>query len=146
MDKITIRREFAATPDALFEMFTVPARMVTWWGDGVTFDLDLREGGAWTITRRDGEKKYVATGQYEVVDPPTRLVYTYAMPQFSPRTDTISISIRPLEQGSELVFEHSGEDVRDELAALTDGETSETETAWRQMLDLIATAFAGDAG
>ena len=99
--------------------------MRVWWTDQTTFDIDLQVGGRWTVSRREAETVYTATGEYLEVDRPHRLTYTFAMPQFSPNSDTISITIVPEKTGCVLTFVQSGEDIASELRTLPPGSTSE---------------------
>ncbi len=119
-------------------MLTSPDRMGVWWGENVEFEIDLRVGGRWTITRFEAREKYVATGEYLDVRRPSRVKYTYAMPQFSPNTDTISIEIEQEDGWSIVTFEHAGEDIAAELRELPPGEKSATEAGWQQGFDLMA--------
>jgi len=60
----------------VFDAFTKPETMRVWWTDDTTFDIDLRAGGTWTITRKEGGKTYEMTGEYIEVDRPRRLKQT----------------------------------------------------------------------
>jgi uncharacterized protein YndB with AHSA1/START domain len=142
---LRIVRRLDAPPAAVFDMLTDPARMRVWWGADTDFDIDLRAGGQWTITRREGDETYVATGQYLDVQRPSRVQYTYAMPQFSPNTDTITITIEPQDGGSLVTFEQSGADIASELRDLPPGETSASEAGWQQGFDLMAAHLAKPA-
>lgn len=65
--------------------------------DQLCFDarIDLRPGGRWSIINRRDGVEYTASGEYLEVTPPVRLVYTYAMLQFSPNSDTITVELTP---------------------------------------------------
>ncbi|MBI1188434.1 MAG: hypothetical protein GC206_14070 [Alphaproteobacteria bacterium] len=68
---------------------------------------------------------------------------TFAMPQFSPNTDRISIDFAPDEGGGcALAFTHEGPDIAAELAQRAPGDAGQTERGWRQMLDVVAAALA----
>ncbi|MEM9293731.1 MAG: SRPBCC domain-containing protein [Acidobacteriota bacterium] len=152
---LRIERHFQVSPEIAFDTLTKPERMVVWWGPGVDFDIDLRVGGQWTITRRAGDATYVATGLYQQVERPSRLRYTYTMPQFSPNTDIITVSITPTPAvhtpedhspaGCIFIFEHSGPDIAQELAELAPGETSASEAGWQQGFDLMEAAWAKES-
>jgi hypothetical protein len=64
MPSLRIVRRFDVPPDKVFDALTKPDDMRVWWGDDTTFDIDLRVGGRWTITRRQGGVEYPATGEY----------------------------------------------------------------------------------
>jgi uncharacterized protein YndB with AHSA1/START domain len=91
--------------------------------------------------RREGETTYTATGTYLEIERPHRLKYTYAMPQFSPNSDTISIEITPEEDGCVITFMQAGEDIANELLELPPGSTSASEAGWQQGFDLMAAAW-----
>lgn len=138
---LRIVRKFDVAPEVVFDTFTKPESMRVWWTDQTTFDIDLRVGGRWTIIRREKETVYTATGEYLEIDWPHRLQYTYAMPQFSPNSDTIFITIVPQETGCVVTFVQSGEDIASELRALLPGSTSSSEEGWQQGFDLMASAW-----
>ena len=141
---LRIERQFIVSPNVVFDVLTVPDKMRVWWGENVEFDIDLRVGGRWTIVRREDGQEYLATGEYLEVDRPSRLAYTFAMPQFSPNSDTIKIQIDPAGDGCIVVFEHVGPDIAAELLDLPEGETSATESGWQQGFDLMAAAWSVD--
>lgn len=138
---LQIVRKFAVAPEVVFAALTEPAAMRVWWTDETTFAIDLRVGGRWTITRTEGETVYQMTGEYLEIERPQRLAYTIAMPQFSPNSDTITITIMPDQTGSVVTFVHAGPDIASELAALPPGETSASEAGWQQGFDLMAAAW-----
>ncbi len=139
---LRIVRSFDVPPEIVFDVFTDPDEMPVWWGPGVTFEIDLRVGGRWKIIREAGDTTYTATGVYQVVERPFRLEYTYAMPQFSPNSDLISIEITSDANGSQLTFVQSGVDIAQELRQTPEGEMSASESGWRLGFDLMAAAWA----
>ena len=140
-----IERRFDVSPEIVFDVLTVPEKMQIWWGDNAEFEIDLKAGGHWKITRDEGHEKYVAEGQYLAVERPSSLEYTYGMPQFSPNTDIIKIKIENDPEGCLLTFEQHGEDIASELNNLSPGEISESETGWQQGFDLMAAAWSESA-
>jgi uncharacterized protein YndB with AHSA1/START domain len=145
MPSLRIVRRFDVPPDQVFDALTKPDDMRLWWGDDTTFDIDLRVGGRWTITRRQGGVEYTATGEYLAVERPSRVRYTSAMPQFSPNTDTITVEIAPDGGGCVVTFVQSGEDIPGELRDLPPGGKSGSETGWQQGFDLMAGAWVTTA-
>jgi uncharacterized protein YndB with AHSA1/START domain len=138
---LKIIRRFNTSPDVVFDAFTKPDAMRIWWSDETSFDIDLRTGGKWTITRKEGDQTYVMTGEYLEVDSPFRLRHTIGMPQYSPNFDIISIHIKPDKDGSVLIFEQSGSDIETEIQELEPGETSPSEAGWQQGFDLMEAAW-----
>lgn len=139
---LEIVRKFNVAPEVVFDAFTKPEAMRVWWTYDTEFDIDLRVGGQWTITREEGDMTLTMTGEYLEVDRPHRLKHTIAMPQFSPNSDTVSIDITPDGKGGcEVTFIQSGPDIAVELKALSPGEASESEKGWHQGFDLMAAAW-----
>lgn len=139
---LKIVRNFSATPEAVFDVFTKPEDMRVWWTDQTTFDIDLRVGGRWTIVRKEKAATYTALGEYLEVERPHRLKYTYEMPQFSPNADIITIEIESDGNGgSTMRYFQEGTDIAEELASVKAGTMSESEKGWRQGFDLIEASF-----
>ncbi len=82
-DELRLERLIAAPPEELFRLWTTPELLVTWWGpEGVDIpehSFDIRPGGNWRTTMRqpDGTRNTVS-GKYLEIDPPRRLVFTWA--------------------------------------------------------------------
>lgn len=138
---LKIERKFSVSPEAVFDAFTKPEAMQVWWTDETSFDIDLRPGGNWTITRTEEDETYVMTGEYLEVKRPHRLRHTIGMPQFSPVFDTISIEIKPVHNGCEVTFVQTGEGIAKELNELQPGNASPSETGWQQGFDLMEAAW-----
>ena len=143
-DQPTLRfeRHFRVAPEIVFDTLTNPKLMKIWWGSNVQFNIDLRLGGKWTIIRRENDDEYLATGVYLDVDRPWRLKYTYAMPQFSPNTDTITIQIDETGTGCSVTFEQAGHDIAEELRELAQSDVSASEAGWQQGFDLMHAAWS----
>jgi uncharacterized protein YndB with AHSA1/START domain len=139
--KLQIVRHFAVTPDIVFDALTNPAAMKIWWGDDAKIEADLCVGGRWQIIRQEDGVEYVAVGEYLVIERPSRLVYTFGMPQFSPNSDTISFEIAANESGCIVTFEQAGEDTATELRELPPGAVSQSEAGWQQGFNLMAAAW-----
>jgi uncharacterized protein YndB with AHSA1/START domain len=82
-DELRLERLIAAAPDELFRFWTTPELLVTWWGpEGVDIPehaLDIRPGGAWRTTmRQPNGTRHTVSGTYLEIDPPRRLVFTWA--------------------------------------------------------------------
>src|ERR1700683_2487591 len=81
---LVVRRTIRATADRLFEAWTRPAQLKQWWGpeevECVDAEIDLRLGGRYRIANRlpNGKILWIA-GVFEVIEPPHRLVYTWAL-------------------------------------------------------------------
>jgi uncharacterized protein YndB with AHSA1/START domain len=79
---LRLTRVIAASPQVVFEAWTRPEHLKNWsCPEGATLEdveVDLREGGAYTLRMRNAEGQvHTARGEYRVIDPPRRLVYTW---------------------------------------------------------------------
>ncbi|HEY8544226.1 MAG TPA: SRPBCC domain-containing protein, partial [Acidimicrobiales bacterium] len=79
--RIVMTRRFAAPRRLVFAALTEPDLLRRWLGaDGwhlIEADVDLRVGGRWRfVSRGPGGALLGHGGEYRVVDPPARLVYT----------------------------------------------------------------------
>jgi len=80
---LVIERRVAAPPERVFALWTEPEQLAKWWGpdgyDVPQYDLDVRKGGAWrTVMRSPDGKALTVSGVYREIDPPRRLVFTWA--------------------------------------------------------------------
>ncbi|MGA7808202.1 SRPBCC family protein [Bradyrhizobium sp.] len=79
---LRLERLIASPPELLFKLFTEPAQLVKWWapdGTEARIDvLDVRPGGRWRIILRGADCWMAASGVYRIVEPPHRLVLTWA--------------------------------------------------------------------
>lgn len=136
--ELRIVRSFNVKPEVVFDAMTNPDDMRVWWTEDTHFDIDLRVGGQWKIARREGDMDLVMSGEYYEIERPHRLVYSIAMPQFSPNSDEVAIDIvSDGKGGCKVTFVQSGPDIAAELRELPDGSTSESEKGWQQGFDLM---------
>ncbi|MCB1492353.1 MAG: SRPBCC domain-containing protein [Rhodobiaceae bacterium] len=79
---LRIERTFAASPEDVFDAWTKPDIMRSWWGPEamtpVSCEADLREGGRWRVEMRGSETSYAVGGQYVRIDRPRELVFTWS--------------------------------------------------------------------
>ncbi|HVU78304.1 MAG TPA: SRPBCC domain-containing protein [Gaiellaceae bacterium] len=72
--EIRVERVFDAPRDHVFSIWTDPALIPEWWGDGtVVEEMDVRSGGTYRFRTAMG----VVEGEFREVDPPARLVQTF---------------------------------------------------------------------
>ncbi|TCL72161.1 SRPBCC domain-containing protein [Rhizobium sp. BK251] len=81
--EIVLTREIDAPRELVFSLWTEPEHLLKWWGphdcSAPSVSVDLQEGGAWRncILAPDG-KEYWSHGRYIEIEPPRRLVFTFA--------------------------------------------------------------------
>lgn len=105
---LTMTRRFAVAPEKIFEAWLKPVLMRKW-----LFTMehtnkiarsDGKVGGNWEIVDHREGKDYRAIGEYLEMIPPTKMVLTFEMPQFSETVDKITVDIEPIEDGCEMTF------------------------------------------
>ena len=72
--EIRVERVFDAPREHVFSVWTDPALIPEWWGDGtVVEEMDVRPGGSYRFRTGFG----VVEGEFREVEPPARLVQTF---------------------------------------------------------------------
>ena len=108
---LDMNRALPAAPSLVFEFFTDPDQLASWWGpEGFSIpslEFDPRAGAPYRIEMQppEGDAFYL-TGEFRVVDPPTRLAYTFRWEDPDPddvETD-VDLSFRDLGESTEVVF------------------------------------------
>lgn len=96
-----------APPEVVFPYLTNPEKMVRWCGDSV--ELQPEPGGVFKIRFEGG---VVSEGNYEVVDPPRRVVFTVGMSGtvVPPGGSRVEIRLTPEGEGTRVDLEHRGFD------------------------------------
>lgn len=109
-DTTAVEREIAiaASPETVWEFLTDPDKAVRWMGELAEFDA--RPGGQYRVQVLSGN---VARGEFVLLDPPRRLVWTWGWEPGSPSavavgTTTIEIDLVPDGDGTLLRFAHRG--------------------------------------
>jgi len=106
-------RRVEASPERVYDAWTDPKFAALWLFTGPTSEkhtceMDARPGGRWTITdTRDGTL-YTATGEFIEADRPHKLSLTFAMPQFSPEFDLITVTFERDGDGCIMRFRQEG--------------------------------------
>ena len=134
-----VSRRFAASAERVFDAWidrAVAGRWLLTTPASETHEarLDARVGGAWTVTDRRGGVDYTALGEYLEIDRPRRLVFTFAMPQFSEHVGKVTVEIAPEGTGCTLSLTHEG---------VVPANRPPTEKGWSDMFDQLAGCLAG---
>ncbi|MCI3180015.1 ATPase [Caulobacter sp. CCUG 60055] len=135
---VRVAHRFAAAPERVFDAWLDPERASRWLfatptGRMARAEIDPRVGGRFAfVDRRDGvDVEHV--GEYVEIDRPRRLVFTFAVPMYSPLVTTVTIDIAPSGSGCELTLTHEG--VLAEYA-------ENTPKGWRMILDGLASVVS----
>lgn len=105
---LTMVRNFDVASERVFDAWLNPGMMRKWFftleGTNKVAQNDPKVDGTWEIVDHRGGKDYRAIGEYLEIDAPTKLVFTFKMPQFSDTVDTITVELKELQQGCEMTF------------------------------------------
>ena len=115
---LVIERTFAAAQAMVFEAWTSPEVLRRWWGAGPDWtspavEIDLRPGGRYRLSMRgpSGVVRSVG-GEYVEVDPPRRLVYTWAWESHGAENDAatlVTVEFREVSPGeTAVILTHTG--------------------------------------
>lgn len=95
----------AATPDAVFELFVDPAKLVRWLGTAA--DLEPRPGGRFRFEVAPGQS---CEGEYVEVDRPRRVVVTWGWSDpamgLPPGSSLVEVDLAPDGAGTRLRLVH----------------------------------------
>lgn len=134
---LTIRRDFAASPERVFDAWLDPAQarrflFATPDGEMRTVEIDARVGGTARIVERREQGDAVHRLKFEVIDRPARLVFLFAAnPAEDGEWTRVSIDIVPIPGGCALTLTH---EMDPQWAAYED----QTRGGWTMILDSLA--------
>jgi len=108
---LRISRRFAAPRDRVFWAWTEPGALAVWWWPwSPTVAIDLRPGGTYRYTADHPQGGTIAiSGEFLVVEPPARLVYTWIW-DGEVRGTRVTVEVHERGEETELVLEHAGFD------------------------------------
>lgn len=153
--ELVITRIFDAHREFVWKAWTVPERVMRWWGPkGFTTPfckIDFRVGGAYLNCMRSPEgKDYWSTGVYREIVPLERIVCTdsfadekgnvvpatyYGMSAEFPLVMLITATFHEHEGKTRLTIKHMG---------IPDIESENAKSGWNQSLDKLAEELAKD--
>ena len=108
---LVVRQTINATAERLFEAWTNPAHLKRWWGPRpvicIEAEVDLRVGGGYRIANRfpDGRILWIF-GEFEVIAPPHKLVYTWRVDPQSHFSERVTVRFEPRGSATEVIIEH----------------------------------------
>ncbi|HEX6103254.1 MAG TPA: SRPBCC domain-containing protein [Alphaproteobacteria bacterium] len=139
--ELKLVRRLPAKPEQVFRAFADPRRLVKWWGPkGVTIpvcEMDVRPGGRWLTTMRSSDGDMTVSGVYREIDPPSRLVFTWAWHGDGKRghETLVTIALKPHGAGTELTLTQGAFDSAQSLDAHRHG--------WSSSFDCLAEYLRG---
>lgn len=140
---LQVKRRFAVPPGRVFDAWLDPDIARQWLfrtetDEIMRAEIDARVGGGFTFVNGRGDEEIVHVGEYLVIDRPNRLVFTFAVPQFSPEYDRVTIEISRRDDGCELTLTN-------EMApAIAEEWGEQTREGWTQMLARLGAQLEDD--
>ena len=131
MSELTIRRLIAADTERVFAAWTEPELLRQWWGPTgvrcIAAEIDLRAGGAYRIGNElpDGAVVWIS-GEFEVVETPRRLVYSWRIGDEPVSRVTVSFTAIG-DSSTEVVIHHE--------RVHSDAARDDHERGWQACLD-----------
>jgi uncharacterized protein YndB with AHSA1/START domain len=108
--RVVIRRRIPAPREVVFEAWIDPEGIREWMcpGDAVSAEatLDVRVGGSYRIVMKSKQRDYVHVGTYQVVEPPAKLVFTWAGADNPGEVTLVTVELFAHGDESELVLTH----------------------------------------
>jgi uncharacterized protein YndB with AHSA1/START domain len=147
LDATTVRveRTYDAPAAAVFDAWTNPEVLRRWWKADPAFgapdvELDLRVGGRYRLSMHDPRsgETHTVFGEYRVVRPPERLVYSWTWEGTGPyagHESLVTVDFRSEGERTTVVIEH---------AALLDERSRAAHAhGWSGVLESLAGALPG---
>ena len=140
--ELTYERVFDAPRPMVFDAWTKPGVLARWWGPkSITVpkvELDVHEGGTWSTVMRSPEgNEYHVAGVYKEIEPPSRLVFTWAWVENGKRGHESTVTVEFEEQGDKTLMRfHQGAFADAEQAAKHDH-------GWRSTWESLDAYLAG---
>jgi uncharacterized protein YndB with AHSA1/START domain len=142
---LEVRRTYAAPRERVFAAWTQADALKQWWGvaDGYTVsiaEVDLRVGGRYRLgmVPPDGSPVVVLTGEYRVIQPPEKLVFTWGFEgQADPADSLITLHFHGRGDHTDLTLLHEYHGAEEMAANFRRG--------WEGMFARLAHALAHPA-
>ncbi len=110
---LRITRRFNASAERVFDAWLDPTIAREWLFTSPGTDtvnrrvkVDAQVGGSYLFTNKCDDVELEAVGEYLEIDRPCRLVFTFAMPQFGPHVDRLTVEIVADGAGCVLTLTH----------------------------------------
>jgi uncharacterized protein YndB with AHSA1/START domain len=132
---VQIRRRVQATAEEIFDLWTKPELMVQWMSPfpgavDCKASADLRPGGAFSLFMASADASREVSGTYVQIDPPRKLVFTWAGPLTNHVNTLVTLELTPQGDETDLVLTHE----RLPTQAIVEGHTR----GWGHILDHLA--------
>ncbi len=136
---LTLIRRFRAPPAKVWAAWTKPELMSAWFGPHNTrcqsAEADPRVGGRFRVVMiEDNGERHEVSGTYSAVEPERKLAFSWAWVTMPERESRVTVTFRPVEEGTEMVLLH--EQFADEAAR------AGHEGGWTEAFERLERVFA----
>ncbi len=108
--RVVVRRRMPAPREVVFQAWIDPEGIREWMcpGNAASAEavLDVRVGGKFRITMKAPDRDHVQIGTYQVVDPPSKLVFTWSSAENPTLVTLVTVEFVAHGEESELVITH----------------------------------------
>ena len=126
--EITVTQSVAAAPATTFDHFVEPALLTTWWPTSA--EVEAVPGGSYTM--EFAQVPATLRGSYRTVDPPSRLVFTWAWDHEDLPSRLVELTFQPDGDSTSVTVTHEAGD-SNEADSYRDG--------WTFFLSRLAALF-----
>lgn len=108
---LIVRKTIRATAERLFDAWSQPEQLKKWWGPQsvvcIDAEVDLRVGGRYRIANQfpDGKILWI-TGQFEAIERPGKLVYTWSLEPETDVSERVTITFESRGAATEVIVTH----------------------------------------
>jgi uncharacterized protein YndB with AHSA1/START domain len=126
-DAVRVTRTIDATPQVVFDAWVDPAQLQQWFCPGPAVlgeaQCDPVVGGQYRLVMVSPHGASQIAGEYLVVDPPRRLVFTWRSSTVGPESQ-VSVLFEPAGGGTRMTILHEGIPTEGPRSSITSGWTS----------------------
>lgn len=135
---VRLERLLPAPVGEVFAAWTDPALMAKWLAPigHAEVEVDLRVGGQFRVTMIGDDVRLEHTGEYLVIDPPSRLSFTWSSPYTGGQASQVDLTLAARGQTTLLILTHQG---------LPDETRSSHEGGWVRILERLDAVLAAKA-
>jgi uncharacterized protein YndB with AHSA1/START domain len=108
---LIVRKTIRATAERLFAAWTTAEELKRWWGPQgvkcIEAEVDLRKGRHYRIGNQfpDGKILWIS-GEFEVIDPPRKLVYTWRIEPNTASSERVTVQFEAQGENTEVIVTH----------------------------------------
>lgn len=141
-NSLVIRKIMPATRERVFAAWIDPESMKVWMCPGhiasTEAQLDARVGGSFRIVMKGKDQEYEHTGEYLVIEPPSKLVFTWISKGTDHQPTRVTVELFARGKQCELVLTHE--------RFPTPEKVEDHKRGWGEIADLLAKYLEAAAG